>query len=700
MLSELFSTDSTQPLSDTLLAGPPSLLYDTSESWLNSAPLSMLEPEGRFDSFDPRPSIPINLGGGAWQSQVNEPNWNESSDMTDPLMEWSPMGHVSPLLEDFLQSPNSPRAMTLAFGEAGKASQTSRLIQQLIEGNILPTISVLSEAELSAQGAYAAETDTIFLAKELFGQPEKLLSIFLEELGHFIDDQVNSEDSPGDEGAIFAAQVLGNDLSYTELAALKTEDDTATLTIDGQTQRVEQADLGPGTFTVAAEGQVTVEFLVDSGAYQGQLAVFSLDGLEELTLGSTEFIQEAARRALSNSDGYVVINDIDEGASLTGELGESDLNSGNVSGAKGITFPAGTHFAVMLVPDATVREVFENPSVGGRQRPLFSLAEANPNGQAHIAEIRPGVFAMEDIRADASSDLDFNDVIFLLQGATAQIESINVLEGKQQIWLNTPLGQQLFLVSDVIIPPGSSSPDDPLFIGSDNPIFPPIEGSNLQVSIPDGVAKFDANDTEAEIAASGAARITIGTQTIYIGTNQVSSVNQNPIVVSFDSVNPTNNWIRTDYEVTGADGRGVGIAWDGNSLYAVFTVDGTQGNQSQDFRRVAQDAEQAWLRSYGAGGGAKVSVLGRVDPSDGELLDAAYLSAILSNGRSNTLSIENIATNSSGNLVISAQSFFAPRRPDGSALTQVTPGSSPFAYTVEMTPDLKRVVNTSAVGWA
>ncbi|HEY9888153.1 MAG TPA: hypothetical protein V6D02_07110, partial [Candidatus Obscuribacterales bacterium] len=302
---------------------------------------------------------------------------------------------------------------------------------------------------------------------------------------------------------------------------------------------------------------------------------------------------------------------------------------------------------------------------------------------------------------DGKSDGDFNDVIFRLEGVAGQIEPINTLLESRQVWLNTPLGQQLFLLPDSnsntdggpFIPPG--------FIAADNPIFPPVDAANLQVSIPTGDgAKFTATSSEAEIAATGAARITVGTQTIYIGTNQVSSLNQNPIVASFDSANPANNWVRTDYEVTGADGRGLGIAWDGASLYAVFSVDGTQGDPSQDFRRAANDAEQGWLRSYGAGGGAKVSVLGRVNPANGELLDAAYLSAILSNGNSNSLSVSSIGVNSSGNLVIDAQSFFSPRRPNGTALTQITPGSSPFAYTVEITPDLKRIVSTSAPGWA
>jgi hypothetical protein len=71
----------------------------------------------------------------------------------------------------------------------------------------------------------------------------------------------------------------------------------------------------------------------------------------------------------------------------------------------------------------------------------------------------------------------------------------------------------------------------------------------------------------------------------------------------------------------------------------------------------------------------------------------------LSNGNSNSLTIENISVNASDNLIIQAQSWFSPRNPDGSRMEQIGSGSSPFDYTVEMTPDLTQVLNTAAVGW-
>ncbi|MEM9006381.1 MAG: DUF4114 domain-containing protein [Cyanobacteria bacterium P01_F01_bin.86] len=641
------------------------------------------------------------------------------STASDPLLggeSWAEAWQMSlEKLEVFTRSSANREAMNLALGRQAPGSQAQNVLDQLLSGQQQPQIEVLPAAVLNAQGAYAAESDTIFLAQELLSQPDQLTRVILEELGHFLDDQINSVDTPGDEGALFAALVMGDRLMLNEIATLQAEDDAALLNWEGQSLRVEHADLEPGLFSVDASGQITVEFVADGGGYESQVALFSLDGMEGLTPGSTDFIQEAARRALTNSvEGYVVIDDAIEKAALSGELGEINRNAGKAIGSKTFTFAPEDSVAVILVPDGSIQEVFDNPYAEGSLRPLFSIAAANPDGQTHIGQIRPGLLAMEDLRFDSGSDGDFNDLIFSLEGATGQVTSVIDLIDSDETWITTPLGKQLFnqtanqpdaespSETDAELPndadsqtPENAEPEPP---GDANP--QPSENSDaFQVSILDDVAKFTGSNDEAQIAASGAASISIDTQTIYIGTNQVSSNNQNPIIASFDSANSANNWIRTDYETTGTDGRGLGLAWDGEDLYAVFSVDGTQGSPSEDFRRVSNDAEQSWLRSYGQGGGAKVSVLGQVDPSTGELLSAAYLSAVLSSGNSNSLIINDLDIATNGNLLVSAESFFSPRRPDGTALTQIGSGGSPFAYTVEIMPDLKRVVATDAPGW-
>jgi len=253
-------------------------------------------------------------------------------------------------------------------------------------------------------------------------------------------------------------------------------------------------------------------------------------------------------------------------------------------------------------------------------------------------------------------------------------------------------------------PPVAEKPPVP-----EEPVTPPIEelpvteGPSSSISnISNSVSKFTPGTSVAELAASGAQRITLGTQTIYIGTQQVTSINQNPIIRSVDPVNPANNWLRTDVETTGTDGRGLGLFWSGSALYGVFSVDGTQGSPSQDFRRATGGAQQNWLKSFGAGGGKKIAVIGEIDPATGDLLRAAHLSAVLSSGATNSLSVNDISLNEAGNLVVSASSFSNPRRPDGSALSR-NPGntaSSPFDYTIELTAELSRVVSTSAPGWS
>lgn len=85
-----------------------------------------------------------------------------------------------------------------------------------------------------------------------------------------------------------------------------------------------------GTFTVGATGKLSFDFLFDGGQFQGELAIFSLKGMEGLKFGSDAFNQEAARRALTNStQGRILVADSSEGAKFSAELDwEANYNSG------------------------------------------------------------------------------------------------------------------------------------------------------------------------------------------------------------------------------------------------------------------------------------------------------------------------------------------------------------------------------------
>jgi hypothetical protein len=74
------------------------------------------------------------------------------------------------------------------------------------------------------------------------------------------------------------------------------------LTPDGKTDPLTGMGVEAGFFTTAQKGELGLDLLHDSGRYKGEVAIFSLDGMEEFTSDSQEFIKEAAKRALSDSD--------------------------------------------------------------------------------------------------------------------------------------------------------------------------------------------------------------------------------------------------------------------------------------------------------------------------------------------------------------------------------------------------------------
>lgn len=198
-----------------------------------------------------------------------------------------------------------------------------------------------------------------------------------------------------------------------------------------------------------------------------------------------------------------------------------------------------------------------------------------------------------------------------------------------------------------------------------------------------------ANESEAELLARGVPSVASGSTRFFIGYQQVSANNQNPVLVRFDQGVQT--WLRSDYESSGDDSRGYGLLWDGgNQLYAVFSSTGSQGDSSQDFRRFAQ---QGWLRSYGAGGGPKVAVLARIEPASGEVRAASFVSAQLSNGNSNSLQVKDLALQGEA-LTVQASAWYSPRNPDTSPMR--CSGSSPFAYSLDFSLDLSQVLKASA----
>jgi|GEM_PF-6747139 len=352
--------------------------------------------------------------------------------------EWDPLAaeeiEIEEVLEDLTTDSNLNSEQPAANGQEEKTSV------EIIEETTEITIETSSEVEPSLE----------VISKEI----ESIDPIAESELEEETIDPVAESELEED---VIVAEVDDTD---TDTESEETTEDSEEEEVDS-VETFQSSEFTSGVFTVDDTGEVTVDFLFDGGGYQGELAIFSLDGIDEFEPGSEEFIREAAGRALSNStSGYVVFSDQTEGAKFTGELGEGNSNYGEYLGAKTFTMRAGDKFGFMLVANGRVQQVFDNPGVEGALRPLFSMATANPEDAFHVGQIADvtgngNTFVMEDLRVDTGSDRDYNDLIFQVRGATGTAISLDEVIDPTKDWRDSDLGKEIieYVKSEVIVEP-------------------------------------------------------------------------------------------------------------------------------------------------------------------------------------------------------------------------------------------------------
>jgi hypothetical protein len=145
-------------------------------------------------------------------------------------------------LEAFAQLHNSEILLQQVFGEEVDATflldawHNNKFVS-------LPAIEIVDSAQINgALGAFARANGTIYLSQELLqsANTSLVLTVFLEEYGHYLDSLLNAEDTSGDEGEHFAAVVLGEELSPEDLTRIRAENDKAIVAINGETLEIEQ----------------------------------------------------------------------------------------------------------------------------------------------------------------------------------------------------------------------------------------------------------------------------------------------------------------------------------------------------------------------------------------------------------------------------------------------------------------------------
>jgi RTX calcium-binding nonapeptide repeat (4 copies)/Polysaccharide deacetylase len=146
----------------------------------------------------------------------------------------------------FAKSPSFLEQMTVAFGSSWSPIIAQDVLTELVGGK-LPEIEVVADLG-GALGGYAAESNKIYLSQKFLlanqANPQAIADVLLEEIGHSIDVRINTVDSAGDEGEIFAALVNQRQFGTGELAGLKNQNDQKTLIINGKTTTIEQATYG------------------------------------------------------------------------------------------------------------------------------------------------------------------------------------------------------------------------------------------------------------------------------------------------------------------------------------------------------------------------------------------------------------------------------------------------------------------------
>ncbi|MGH2414009.1 MAG: calcium-binding protein, partial [Microcystaceae cyanobacterium] len=146
-------------------------------------------------------------------------------------------------LQAFASDPEFKQKIALAFGDCLNTGDLQAKWQsEDLSG--FPALAIVSASELNgANGAYALAANRIYLSEEFLSQNQgdlgAIVALLLEEYGHSVDGVLNRTDAPGDEGRIFAALVMGESLSDEALAQLKAEDDTGTISLNGQVIAVE-----------------------------------------------------------------------------------------------------------------------------------------------------------------------------------------------------------------------------------------------------------------------------------------------------------------------------------------------------------------------------------------------------------------------------------------------------------------------------
>lgn len=104
----------------------------------------------------------------------------------------------------------------------------------------LPPVEWVPSVDMNGGlGAYESSTGVVYLNEELLSDPSLAAAVYAEEVGHALDESLNTTDTVGDEGELFRRMFYGESLSKRDIAAMRAENDHGVIVVDGRELEVE-----------------------------------------------------------------------------------------------------------------------------------------------------------------------------------------------------------------------------------------------------------------------------------------------------------------------------------------------------------------------------------------------------------------------------------------------------------------------------
>lgn len=334
-----------------------------------------------------------------------------------PLASWA----FRPSAEADLESIFGPRLnWAAAFKQLAAFRQA--------DFSLIPPVRILSSSDMPGLwGGYSRDTREIYLSADC---PQELLSaVLIEEIGHFLDQELCSEETPGEEGARFAAAVLG-----LPLDAASSDDSLAPLFLQGRELLVEAARKLRGSSKAKSSGKASKSGRKKRGSSKGG-ALNSSSSPGSAEVGSTSSNPKLQENIIYATQDSVRILQKAPGDRLIGSRGNDtfvvisqdvrieDPNGGTDTVESSVTFSLAEHSSI------------ENLALSGSAN-INGTGNLNANfisGNSGNNKLDGGLdFAIDTLRGGAGNDTyvlrDMQDVVFESpnQGSDTIETTINV----------------------------------------------------------------------------------------------------------------------------------------------------------------------------------------------------------------------------------------------------------------------------------